>query len=72
LPDRQTYVDADGSPAELPEDDEPRRVSVLRQGEEPLAALVYDPALLEDPKLLNAVAAAARCVWRASARRRRR
>ena len=59
LPDRERYVDADGSPVELP-DDAHRRVSVLRHDDEPLAALVYDPALLEDPKLLEAVSAAAR------------
>ena len=58
LPDRQGYVDADGSPVELPADD--TRVSVLRHDGEPLAALVYDPALLEDPRLLEAVTAAAR------------
>ena len=57
LPDRQTYVDKDGSPVEV---DARRGVSVLRQGDEPLAALLYDPALLEEPKLLGAVAAAAR------------
>ena len=59
LPDRERYVDADGSPVELP-DDTRRRVSVLHHGDEPLAALIYDPALLEDPKLLEAVSAAAR------------
>jgi signal transduction histidine kinase len=60
LPDRQRYVDADGSPVELPGADEPRRVSALEQDGEPLAALIYDPALLEDPKLLGAVTNAAR------------
>jgi signal transduction histidine kinase len=59
LPDRREYVDAAGSPAPLDEDDG-RRITVLRDdNEEPLAALVYDPALLEDPKLLGAVSAAA-------------
>ena len=59
LPDRRIYVDAAGSPKPLDEDDG-RRVSVLRDdSDEPLAALVYDPALLEDPKLLGAVSAAA-------------
>ena len=58
LPDRRVYVDAAGSAVELPDDD--RRVSVLRDdSDEPLAALVYDPALLEDPKLLEAVSSAA-------------
>jgi signal transduction histidine kinase len=58
LPDRRIYVDAAGSAVGLPDDD--RRVSVLRgDDDEPLAALVYDPALLEDPKLLEAVSSAA-------------
>ena len=61
LPDRQRYVDADGAPVEMPtSNDADRKVSVLQQGDEPPAALVYDPALLEDPKLLGAVTAAAR------------
>jgi signal transduction histidine kinase len=60
LPDRRGYVDADGSAVELPAGDARRRVSILRYDGEPLAALVYDPALLEDPKLLEAVSAAAR------------
>jgi signal transduction histidine kinase len=59
LPDREGYVDADGSPFQLP-DDARRGVSVLRHDDEPLAALIYDPALLEDPKLLESVSAAAR------------
>jgi signal transduction histidine kinase len=59
LPDRRLYVDAAGAPKAVAEDDG-RRVSVLRDDRgEPLAALVYDPALLEDPKLLGAVSAAA-------------
>ncbi len=59
LPDRDGYVDEDGSPVELP-DREQHRVSVLRHAGEPLAALIYDPALREDPRLLEAVSAAAR------------
>ena len=58
LPDRDSYVDEGGSPVELP-DREQQRVRLAHAGE-PLAALVYDPALPEDPKLLEAVSAAAR------------
>jgi signal transduction histidine kinase len=55
------YVDADGAPVELPHDDDPdRAVSVLEQGGEPVAALVYDPSLLDDEAFVNAAAAAAR------------
>jgi signal transduction histidine kinase len=59
LPDRREYVDAAGSPKPAVENDG-RRVSVLRDDSgEPLAALIHDPALLEDPKLLGAVSSAA-------------
>jgi signal transduction histidine kinase len=59
LPDRRVYVDATGAEVQLAADDG-RRVSVLHGDDgEPLAALTYDPALLEDPKLLGAVSAAA-------------
>jgi signal transduction histidine kinase len=61
LPDRRRYVGADGSAIQLPDDDDAHRhASVIEQGGRPLAALIYDPALMEDPKLLGAVAAAAR------------
>jgi signal transduction histidine kinase len=56
IPDREEWVDADGSPVSLPEG----RTSVLRHEGKPLAAVVYDPALLEDRRLLDAVLAAAR------------
>jgi signal transduction histidine kinase len=59
LPDRRVYVDATGAEVQLAADDG-RRVSVLHGDDgEPLAALTYDPALLEDPKLHGAVSAAA-------------
>jgi signal transduction histidine kinase len=56
LPDRQAWVDADGSTVSLPEG----RTTVLEHAGEPLAAVAYDPALLEDRRLLDAVLAAAR------------
>jgi signal transduction histidine kinase len=58
VPDADGYVDADGEPAAL--DAATRATSVLRQDGEPLAALSYDPSLQEDPKLIEAVATAAR------------
>jgi signal transduction histidine kinase len=60
LPDRYEYVDAEGRPAEVPQDDPQRAVTTLELGGEPLAVLVHDPTLLEEPKLVEAVAAAAR------------
>jgi signal transduction histidine kinase len=60
LPERREYVAADGSRVELPEDDPARAVTKLEQDDKPLAALVHDPSLLDEPKLVEAVSAAAR------------
>jgi signal transduction histidine kinase len=59
LPERQTYADAAGVPVELP-DGEDRAVAKLEHDGQPLAALVYDPSLLEEPELVGSVGAAAR------------
>jgi PAS domain S-box-containing protein len=50
------YVSADGLP--LPEDGI-RRVSLVEHGGRPTAALLHDPALLDEPELVGSVAAAA-------------
>ena len=60
LPERAGYVDAEGREVRLPEDGTSRAVTRLDHGDEPLAALVHDPSLLEDPKLVQAAGAAAR------------
>jgi signal transduction histidine kinase len=60
LPERFEYVDADGRRVEVPDDSPTRAVTKLEQDGEPLAVLVHDPTLLEEPKLVEAVAAAAR------------
>jgi signal transduction histidine kinase len=58
LPEFDTYADVDGEPMELPDD--PRRVtSMVDRGGEPVAALVHDPSLRDEPALLDAVGAAA-------------
>jgi signal transduction histidine kinase len=58
LPDFEGYADIDGQPLELPED--LRRVtSMIDRSGAPVAALVHDPALREEPALLDAVGAAA-------------
>jgi signal transduction histidine kinase len=59
LPERGAYADADGRPVELP-DDGARAVTYLDHESEPLAAIVHDPSLLEEPKLVSAAGAAAR------------
>jgi DNA-binding CsgD family transcriptional regulator len=55
LPRQERWVDPTGAPVALPAGDG-RAVTVL----DGLAALVYDPSLLEDPALVEATAAAAR------------
>jgi signal transduction histidine kinase len=60
LPGRFEYVDADGRHVDVPEESPTRAVTKLEQDGEPLAVLVHDPSLLEEPKLVEAVAAAAR------------
>jgi signal transduction histidine kinase len=59
MPARRGYVDAQGRPYELPQPDSRRAVTPLTQDGEPVAVLVHDPALLEEPKLLDSVCAAA-------------
>jgi signal transduction histidine kinase len=59
LPERQMYADASGLPVVLP-GGEDRTVTMLEHDGQPLAALVYDPSLLEEPELVSSVSAAAR------------
>ena len=58
LPEFDGYADVEGRPFELPED--LRRVtSMVDRAGAPVAALVHDPSLREEPALLDAVGAAA-------------
>jgi signal transduction histidine kinase len=59
LPERHVFVDAAGGEVELPHDGA-RAVTRLDHDGTPVAALVHDPSLLDDPKLVDSVAAAAR------------
>ena len=59
LPERNGFVDATGQSVELPSNGN-RAVTRLEHEGEPLAALVHDPSLLEEPKLIQAAGAAAR------------
>jgi signal transduction histidine kinase len=58
--DRGVYVDDAGRELELPDDDGVRTVTIVRDGDEPVAALVHDRAVLADAELVRSVAAAAR------------
>lgn len=54
------YLDSDGRPIVLPGEDNPDRAATFLEHEGgPLAVILHDPALRDDPRLLNAVAAAA-------------
>jgi signal transduction histidine kinase len=60
LPDRAAFVDTDGRVLDLPDASSGRSVTVVEREGQPVAVLVHDPAVLEDPGLLEAVTAAAR------------
>ena len=54
------YVDVDGNHFELPADSRDRTVTRLAYADSPVAAIVHDSALREEPELLNAITGAAR------------
>jgi signal transduction histidine kinase len=60
IPERGEYVDADGRPVELPPKGLDRAVTRLEHDGEPLAALIHDRTLRDEPELIDAAAAAAR------------
>jgi signal transduction histidine kinase len=53
------YVDADGRAVELPTAGDARVATVVERGGQPVAALVHDPALVENLELVESVCAAA-------------
>src|SRR5215216_4623658 len=59
VPDVDGYVDEAGRPVALPAAGANRTVTHLRQGGQQIGALVHDAAVLDDPDLVSAVAAAA-------------
>lgn len=60
LPEHGEFRDVSGAPVVLPTDDSHRSVTPIERNGEPLAALVHDPSLRDEPELVEAVAAAAR------------
>jgi signal transduction histidine kinase len=58
LPHFQAYVDVNGHPMRLPDDDSRTATLIDREGEH-VAALVHDPALEDEHQLLEGVGAAA-------------
>jgi signal transduction histidine kinase len=59
LPDSGRYVDARGHTVALPEPDAGRAVTQIARDGAPVAAIVHDPALLEDRELVRTAGAAA-------------
>jgi len=57
IPERNGYVEADGTPLDLPTGG--RSVAVVEREGRRVGALVFDPAVRDDPALVDAVAAAA-------------
>jgi len=60
LPEAGGYVDERGNAVELPTAGSGRAVTVVEQDREPIAALVHDTAVLNDPGLADSVALATR------------
>ncbi len=59
LPARARYVDADGHAVELPATGSGRASSIVERDGRPVAAIVHDKALLEEPDLIRTIGAAA-------------
>jgi signal transduction histidine kinase len=59
LPERRAFADRNGRPFAVPEAESERAVTRLEHDGEPLAILVHDPALLDEPEVIEAAAAAA-------------
>jgi class 3 adenylate cyclase len=56
------YLDAAGKPVAVPREDGTRAVTYLERRGRPMTALVHDPAVLDDPDLVESVLAAVRVV----------
>jgi signal transduction histidine kinase len=59
LPDYESWADVDGKHAVLPASDERRVATRIERDGAPVAALIHDPSLEDEPELLGAVSAAA-------------
>jgi signal transduction histidine kinase len=59
LPEFGSYADLEGRAVELPHSDDGRAVTLIDRDGVQVAALLHDPALAQEPELLDAVTAAA-------------
>jgi signal transduction histidine kinase len=60
VPSSGRYVTAEGDPLDVPAEGDGREVTYVEGRGEPLAAIVHDAALRDEPALIDAVGAAAR------------
>jgi signal transduction histidine kinase len=60
LEDGAGFADSRGQPLELPTEQDERSMTLVHRDGEPVAVLIYDPAILGDPALAEAVASATR------------
>src|SRR5262249_50589364 len=67
VPTLDAFADLGGNRIDLPPKDPERAVSVLEGESGPVAALVYDASLLQEPELVEAAAAAGRMALQNSA-----
>jgi signal transduction histidine kinase len=58
LPSMNEFVDVTGRPVSLPVEGSPRTVTLVERQGEPLAAIIHDRSLLDEPALVGAAAAA--------------
>jgi signal transduction histidine kinase len=59
LPEFQTFAGVDGRPVEMGADDTGRAMTLIDRDGEPVAALLHDPSLEDEPELLAAATAGA-------------
>jgi signal transduction histidine kinase len=59
VPAGARYVDSSGAPVQLPQQEGDRTATVVEREGEPIAALIHDPALVENDELVQSVCAAA-------------
>jgi signal transduction histidine kinase len=59
LPEQRRYVDVEGHPVELPGDESDTVTTIVEREGGPVAALVHDATLRDEPDLVQAVGAAA-------------
>jgi signal transduction histidine kinase len=60
MPSEQGYIDSEGRPFPLPDARPDRSVTLLNRAGRPVAALIHDAAVNDNPELVDAAAAAAR------------